>query len=250
MSAQTSLRFSDGVELSLGDGIAHMPAMEAGSVDLILSDLPSGETRADFDKPIDLSDFWPEAWRVLKPNGVVALMASSMRFAASVVASQSKWFRYDIVWEKTRATGFLNAKRQPMRAHEFLLVFYRRQPTYNPQKTTGHKPMHKAEGPHDGVNYGARGDCPARGGATDRYPRSVQRFAPVPNVGGARRHPQQKPEEWLRWVIRTFTDPGGLVLDICAGSGSAGMAAVAEGRRFEGWEIREEFVQSFAEVIR
>jgi len=233
------------------DGIQGLSSQAPGSVSLLLSDLPSGQTVADFDVPMDLDALWAAAWAAVKPTGVVVLMASSMRFASLVLGScpgprhrdgTPKWFRYDIVWEKTRATGHYNAKRQPMRAHEHLLVFYRSQPTYNPQKTEGHEPMHYAErnGDH-GENYGAGdGITYADEGATDRYPRSVLKFAPVPNTD-SERHPQQKPVPLLRWVVRTYTDPGELVADVCAGSFSTGDAAMAEGRRFVGWELLERF---------
>ena len=225
-------------DVNTGCGLAGMRSLKAGSVDLVFCDLPSGDTRASFDVPIDLAEFWAAAWPALSPSGAVVLMASSFSFACDVRASQRRWLRYDLVWEKTRATGHLNAKRQPMRCHEHLLVFYRRQPAYESQKTQGHEPMHTARGSGRSVNYGQQtNDVADRGGSTERHPRSVLKFAPVPNVGNARRHPQQKPLPLLDWVIRSYTRAGDLVVDPCAGSGSAGVAARAAGRDFIGWDI-------------
>jgi hypothetical protein len=118
----------------LGDGIDGLVSMSRGSAALVLSDLPSGETAAKFDRAPDFARFWPAVWEALSPTGCAVLMASSLRFAAAVVASQPKAFRYDMVWEKTLATGHLNAANRPLRAHEFVLVFARTGTTvFNPQ---------------------------------------------------------------------------------------------------------------------
>ena len=220
--------------INTGCGIEGLRGLPPGSVDLIFCDLPSGETRASFDNPISLPDFWSVAWPCLKPTGAVVLMASSLRYAATVIASEPKWYRYDVVWEKTRGTGVLNANRMPMRAHEFLLVFYRSQPTYNPQKTAG-EPYSQANNGH-GVNYGAAKPTHTVNDG-DRMPLSVQRFGIMPNVGTERRHPQQKPLPLLQWVVRTYTNPGETVADPCAGSGSMGVAAIGDGREFIGWDF-------------
>lgn len=221
-----------------GDGLAGLRSLDAGSVDLVFCDLPSGETQAHFDNPIDLAELWPAAWACLKPNGAVVLMASSLRYAAQVIASEPKAYRYDVVWEKERASGFLNAARMPMRAHEFLLMFCRSTGTYNPQRTTGHRPKSSVSNSGDAqANYGDSGGVAYQeGGDTTRLPRSVMR---TPNAANKarRRHPQQKPIPLLEWVVKTYTNEGELVADPCAGSGSMGVAAIGLRREFVGWDF-------------
>ena len=227
-----------------GCGLAGLRSLDAGSVDLVFCDLPSGETQAHFDNPIDLAEFWAAAWPALKPSGAVVLMASSLRFAAEVIASEPKAYRYDVVWEKGRATGFLNAGRQPMRCHEFILVFYRASGTYNPQKTTGHESVRVLASGGSGANYGATKDG-VRYESADRFPRSVLPIGAIANSSAERRHPQQKPQAVLQWVVRTYTNPGDLVAEPCAGSGSMGVAATGDGRRYIGWDFEPKPPQAF-----
>jgi site-specific DNA-methyltransferase (adenine-specific) len=216
--------------INTGCGLAGMRTLAPGSVDLVFCDLPSGETRAHFDNPIDLAEFWAAAWPTLKPNGVVVLMASSLRYAAQVIASEPKWYRYDVVWEKGRPTGFLNVKRMPLRTHEFLLVFYRSLPTYNPQTTPGERRVRARTAPNS-ANFGSM--AASRHESDERQPRSVVRF----DNNYARRHPQQKPIPLLQWIVRTYTNEGDLVVDPCAGSGSCGVAALGVRREFIGWDF-------------
>lgn len=221
----------------LGDGIAGMLAIEPGSASLVLSDLPSGETQAEFDVAPDLARLWPAIWHCLAPDGIAVLMASSLRFASKVYCSQESFFRHDLVWSKSLATGHLNASRAPLRSHEFALVFLRESGTYNPQMMTGASPIHAARRGAHGENYGhATGVTHARAGATDRYPVSVLEFGSVGTSSKERVHPQQKPVSLLSWLIRTYSNPGELVVDPYAGSGSTGKAAETEGRRFIGWD--------------
>ena len=224
--------------MALGDGLAGLGTLAAGSVQLLLSDLPSGETRATFDRPLPLEEFWVAAWRAVVPAGVVVLMASCIRFAAELMASEPEFFRYDLVWHKSIAGGFLNAKKRPLRAHEFVLVFSKgAKSTYNPQMRGGLGPVHGNAGRRStGENYGPAKGGKSRVGATDRHPWSVLQFASVGTTDPARVHPQQKPVDLFRWCVRTYSNPGDLVVDPCAGSGSTGEAAEAEGRRFLGWD--------------
>lgn len=223
-----------------------MSALQQGSAALILCDLPSGETRATFDKPVCMGDFWRAARHALRDDGVAVLMASSFRFAASLVKSQPALFRYDLVWSKSLATGHLNASSRPLRAHEFILVFSRKRSTYNPQMLQGASPIHAARRRAHGENYNPMTRATdSRAGATDRFPTSVLEFASVGTSSKARVHPQQKPVPLLEWLIRTYTREGDLVVDPCAGSGSAGTAAAATNRRFVGWDTCERFAGQF-----
>lgn len=222
-----------------GDGISGLASLAHGSVDLVLADLPSGQTNAQFDIPLDLSALWDAIAHATHPHTTIVLMASNMRYAAKVVASNEAQFRYDLVWWKNRPTGHLNVKRQPLRAHEYLLVFYQKPPVYHPQKTQGHRPMNASNTRTIGVNYGVAKQRKTKGGSTERYSTSVLPFPVVRNNSPVRIHPQQKPEALMEWVIRSFTVEGDLVVDPCAGSGTTGRAALACGRRFLGWELNE-----------
>lgn len=184
--------------IELDDGVRGLLSLQSGSVALVLSDLPSGETRADFDVAPDLDALWPALWHALRCDGVAVLMASSLRFAARLMASQQQHFRHDLIWSKSLATGHLNAARAPLRAHEFILVFSRSVGTYHPQMLQGASPIHAARRAHNGENYGRSVATDSRAGATDRYPTSVLEFASVGTSSKARKHPQQKPEPLLR----------------------------------------------------
>jgi DNA modification methylase len=226
--------------IHLGDGIVELAGLRPGSVDLVLSDLPSGETQAAFDRKPYLPSLWNEVWRALKLDGVAVFMASNIRFAAELVSEAN--FKYDLIWHKSIAGGFLNAKSRPLRAHEFILVFSREAGAYNPQMRQGLEPVHANAGRgSSGENYGPSGAGASRAGATDRHPWSVLQFASVGTTSPSRKHPQQKPEEMLRWLVRTYSRPGDLVVDPFAGSGSAEVAALAEGREFLGWDSDPRF---------
>lgn len=229
---------------TLGDGLVGLESLEPGSVSLVLSDLPSGETAAKFDVTPDFERFWPAVWRALKPSGCAVLFASSIRFAAAVIASQPKAFRYDLVWEKSLATGHLNAATRPLRAHEFILIFSHGNTTFNPQyvetgvpiSAVGHKRLTGSE------NYGSVPyDRQSREGATDRHPRSVLKFGSLCNHAPARIHPQQKPHDLLCNWVRQYSERGDLVCDPFAGSGSSIEAARSEGRLAMGWDSSERF---------
>ena len=233
------------------DGLAGLRSLARGSVGLVLSDLPSGETRAAFDRPPSLPDFWSAVWRALRDDGAAVLMASRIQFAAALIASQPAAFRYDLIWHKSIAVGFLNARHRPLKAHEFILVFSRKQGIYNPQMTTGHRPIstNGVRGALGSENYGTgqavdaegRPRGIARAGATDRFPRSVLTYGSIGIRDKRRRHPQQKPVDLLRWCVRSYSNPGELVVDPYAGSGASGEAAKLEGRRFFGWDTDPRF---------
>lgn len=217
-----------------GDCLDILPTLEADSVDLILADPPYGTTRNAWDCEIDLQRLWPELLRVAKENAAIVLCAAPP-FDKKLAMSNLKHYRYDWVWEKGNATGHLNAKRQPLRAHEYMLVFYRKPPLYNPQMTTGHKPVNSFYSRHSGSNYGEAAANRSGGGSTQRYPRSVLKFKSDKQKDN--RHPTQKPIDMMRYMIRTYSQPGDAVLDFCAGSGTVGRACELEGREFLGIEI-------------
>lgn len=243
--------------IHLGDGPTGLASLEPGSVDLVLSDLPSGETAAPFDKKADIAALWPAIWHALKPNGIAVLMASSLRFAMEVIASEPKAFRYDLVWRKSLATGFYNSGSRQLRAHEFVLVFSRKPGTYNLQLTPGRLPIsaNRAKDgsnlrPSKSPNYGEVTKASrSRAGETDRFPVSVLEFPSVCQNKG-RIHPQQKPEGLLAYLVRTYSNPGELVADPYSGSGSTGRAAETEWRRFVGWELEQKFIDAASRFPR
>lgn len=229
-----------GVVLYQGDCLEEMDKVEDGSVALILCDLPYGTTaRNDWDVKISLEPLWRHFERILKSNGVVALW-SQMPFTAELVMSKPDWFRYEWVVEKTKGTGFLNAKRMPLKAHENMLIFYRSLPVYNPQKTFGHKPVNSYTKHFDnGSNYGSSVPGISGGGNTDRFPRDVIKFKW--DTQKSKLHPTQKPVAANEYFIKTYTNEGDTVLDCCMGSGSTGVAALNTRRRFIGIELNTEY---------
>lgn len=222
-----------------GDCLEVLPRLTAGSVDLILCDLPYGTTQNKWDSVIDLDRLWTEYRRVLKPNGVVVLTAQGI-FTARLMLSNEAWFKYKIVWEKSKPTNFLNAKKQPLRKHEDICVFYAKPPTYNPQMRPG-SPYDK--GVRKNQLSGSYGDFqPSHVRSSgERYPSDVVYFKtaesePEKNVW----HPTQKPVDLGRYLVRTFSNEGDLVLDNAFGSGSFLVAAALEKRRFIGIERNKE----------
>lgn len=167
-------------QVILGDCFDHFPYIPDKSIDLIFADLPYGTTKCKWDSILPLDKLWVEYKRIIKDNGCILLFYQTP-FDKILGCSNLEWLRYEWIWEKTQATGFLNAKKMPMKAHENILVFYKNIPTYNPQKTFGHKPINSYTKRADVQNktdiYGKVKKDISGGGETDRYPRSVQIFS-------------------------------------------------------------------------
>lgn len=215
-----------------------MQTIEPGTVDMVLADLPYGTTRNAWDTPLPFDAMWSAFHWVTKIDAAIVLFAAQP-FASQLVCSNLRNFRYDLIWSKNKATGFLNAKKQPLRSHEHLLVFYRKPPVYNPQMTTGHKPGNYARRVKGSSNYGAQ--TPTEyGGSTERYPTSVLSRPIINNDDPDKFHPTQKPVALLEELVLTYTNPGDHVLDPTMGAGSTGLAARNTGRRFTGIELTDE----------
>lgn len=221
------------MDLRHADCLDELKRLDARSVDMVLADPPYGVTRNKWDCQIDMAALWPELLRVTKPDAAI-VMTAAPPFDKVLACSNLALFRYEWIWEKGNATGHLNAKKMPLRAHENVLVFYRDAPLYQPQKTTGHRPINSFYTRHSGSNYGAATAETCGGGSTERYPRSVLQFASDKQTD--HRHPTQKPVALLSYMVRTYTRPGDTVLDFCMGSGSTAVACALEGRRFVGIE--------------
>ena len=208
-----------------------------GSIDMILCDLPFGQTsRNKWDVVIPFEPLWEQYRRIVKDNGAIVLFANGM-FTAELMYSNKSMWRYNLIWEKTQPTGFLNARKMPLRSHEDICIFYKGMPTYNPQKSTGHKrKVSKAEHKTNCKNttdYGEHGLTTYD--STERYPRSVLKFAKDSQKSAL--HPTQKPVALLEYLIKTYTNPGETVLDNCMGSGSVGVACLNTDRKFIGIEL-------------
>lgn len=226
-----------------GECLTEMQHLAAASVDMVLCDLPYGKTRNAWDKIIPIDPMWAAFRRITKPAAAIVLMAE-MKLAARLIASNEDEFRYDLVWHKNKPTGLFNANRMPMRQHETILVFYRRPPTFTPQKTQGHRPGNKAHQTSVGQNYGAtvKAKVGVYGGNTDRFPTSVIPIPIINNDDPDKAHPTQKPVALMEWLIRSYTRPGETVLDCAMGSGSTGLAAQMTGRNFIGIELEADYV--------
>lgn len=198
------------------------------NVDMVLVDLPYGTTNAKWDSCVDLEAMWKWIDTFRKPRTPI-LMFAQTPFDKVLGSSNIKSLKYEWIWEKTAATGHLNAKKMPMKAHENILVFYDKLPLYNPQKTTGHKPANSyTKHGSDGELYGKVKVGISGGGQTDRYPRDVLTFPS--DKQKLNMHSTQKPLDLLRYMIRTYTNEGDTVLDFTAGSCSLSVAAYLEGR--------------------
>lgn len=222
------------------DCLDGMKLIKDKSIDMILCDLPYGQTRNKWDSIIPLEPLWEQYKRIIKNNGAIVLFGQD-KFSAKLMMSNEKWHKYNLIWEKDRPSGFLNAKRMPLRSHEDILVFYNKPPTYNPQMVIG-KPNHsmgKAVGKKQEVmnNYGDvvlnhndNGDM--------KYPRSVLKFPrPHPPI-----FPTQKPVELCEWLIKTYTNEGELVLDNCMGSGTTAIACINTNRNYIGFEKEKGYI--------
>lgn len=239
------------MQLYNGDCLEFMKDIPDGSVDMILCDLPYGNTNAAWDKVIPFEPLWEQYKRIIKHNGAILLFAQQP-FGAKLIVSNLKMFRYEIIWEKSSPGGFLNANKMPLRNHESIMVFYKKLPTYNPIKTilppekggergkrrigSGYRPsgIYGADKGHEWVEDGTR------------YPTDVVHFSnwngvAYGNKDKAVKHPAQKPVPLLEYLIKTYTNEGDTVLDNCMGSGSTGVACINTGRNFIGIESNEDF---------
>lgn len=217
-------------DLHQGDCLELMRSIPDASVDLILCDLPYGTTACKWDSVIPFADLWCQYRRVIKKNGAIVLTASQP-FTSTLISSNIREFKYAWTWIKSNCSGFANAKKQPLRTIEDVAVFYRSQPTYNPQ---GVKRLDRPRG-----RAKETGEFMGRTGFKDGYSQEVTNYPKnaltIPSERG--HHPTQKPVALMEYLIRTYTNEGATVLDNCMGSGTTGVACVNTGRNFIGMEL-------------
>ena len=232
------------------------PQLENNSIDLVLCDMPYGTTQCKWDTILDLSNMWDELKRIVKQNSAIVLF-SQMPFSARLVTSNYKNYRYEIIWEKSISTGFLNANKMPLKAHENIQVFYAYLPTYNPQFSVGKPYKAKPGKKYLGENYRTgKPDTlyneyqPIRSDNLEgkRYPNSIVKIANN-NSGRNKLHPTQKPVALMEYLIKTYSNEGDTVLDFCMGSGTTGVACKNLNRSFIGIEKEEKYYQIAKERI-
>lgn len=221
------------------------PQIKDKSIDMILCDLPFGVTQNKKDIPLDLNLLWQQYNRIIKDNGCIALFAQGL-FYVDLVNSNRKMFRYDLVWDKVLTTGFLNAKRMPLRRHEQIAIFYKKQPVYNPQMNVGN-PLHSKgisykDKPIKNQNYGDFGVTDdSRKGSTEKYPTSIIKFhKPHPSVA---KHPTEKSVTCCEWLIKTYTNENDTILDNCMGSWTTAIACHKLSRNWIGFELNKEYFE-------
>lgn len=227
-----------------GDCLEVMQLIPDKSVNMILCDLPYGTTQNKWDSVIDLQKLWTEYERIIKDDGAIVLTSQGI-FTAKLILSNEKLFKYKITWIKSKSTNFLNAKKQPLRKHEDICIFYKKQPTYNPQMTEGEA---YDKGIRKDQYTGSYGDFKPKHVKSngERYPNDIVFYEEqnlddfvyikTAEAEGTVYHPTQKPIELGRYLIRTYTNPGDIVLDNACGSGSFLLSAILENRNFIGIE--------------
>lgn len=217
-----------------------LPTLADNSVDLLLTDPPYATTQLAWDKPVDWKSFWAEANRVCKPSAPQVLFASG-KFVPELLNSNLKNFRYELIWEKSLAVGFLDANRRPLRAHEQILIFcqqFKKGSTYNPQFVAG-KPHKRGGSEKKAGHYSAQRKI-AQTETNLYHPRSVLRFDSAVR-GNKSLHPTAKPLELVKWLVNSYSNRGAVVLDPFCGSGTTLAACALAGRRGIGVELNEDY---------
>ena len=231
-------------KIYFGNCLEVMKDIDNKSIDLILCDLPYGQTaRNKWDIIIPFDELWMHYERIIKENGAICLFANGM-FTADLMISNRKMWKYNLIWDKIMTTGFLNANRMPLRKHEDVLVFYKKQPTYNPQKFKGEKKSHskgdKARDDISGSNYSkANMIDKSNEHGNMKFPTSIIIFGKIhPSLTI---HPTQKPLELFEYLIKTYTNKNDIVLDNCIGSGTTAIACLNTNRQYIGIEKEEKY---------
>lgn len=237
------------MELLNGDCLELMKNIPDKSIDMVLCDPPYGTTACKWDIPLPLKQLWEQYDRITKKNAAI-LLFSAQPFTTDLICSNRKNFRYEIIWQKTQAVGFLNANKMPLRAHENILVFYKKLPTYNPIKTSVNRnDIGRVKVKQGGVKCSQlyrTTNRPIWVETGSRYPTDVIKFS---NWNGTLfgnnvshvKHPTAKPVDLLEYLIKSYSNPGDTILDNCMGSGSTGVACVNTNRDFIGIELDDKY---------
>src|SRR5699024_4193614 len=216
------------------DCLEGMQRIDDKSIDMILCDLPYGTTACKWDEIIPFKPLWEQYERIVKDNSAIILTASKP-FATKLINSNIDLFRYEWIWEKEQGVNFMLAKKQPLKVHENVLIFYKKQPTYTPQMTAG-KPYISGKGTSGDVTGNVEKIQTKNKGT--RYPRSIQKINRETGL-----HPTQKPVELFEYLIKTYTDENDVVLDNAIGSGTTAVACLNTGRNYIGFELDEDYYE-------
>jgi len=228
-----------GSALFQGDCLDIMPLIPDKSVQLILADLPYGTTACKWDSILDLNLLWKQYKRIIKDNGAIVLTASQP-FTTKLISSNYEMFRYEWIWEKTLFSNFALVKKQPAKLHENILVFYKKQPIYNPQMQEGKPYTDKPRKRTMGIIDDAIGIKKAIENKGERYPSSVQKYS---NGNNSTKHPTQKPLELMKYLIKTYSNENDMVLDNTMGSGTTCLASKELNRKFIGIEKEPKYYE-------
>ena len=224
------------IKLIHGDCLEEMKNIPDKSIDMILCDLPYGTTQNKWDSVIPLEPLWEQYKRIIKDNGAIVLFAQTP-FDKVLGASNLKMLKYEWIWEKQQGTGFLNAKKMPLKKHENILVFYKKLPIYNPQMIGNEiRTIKRNKNGKTTDNYG-KFTYDEQSTYVGRYPTSILSFDRDKN----KLHPTQKPVPLLEYLIKTYTNEGEIILDNTMGSGSTGVACINTNRKFIGIELEEKY---------
>ena len=234
----------------LGDCLEVMKDIEDKSIDMILCDLPYGTTACKWDTIIPFDKLWEQYKRIIKDNGAIVLTASQP-FTSALVMSNPDMFKYCLVYEKSKATNYLQAKKQVMKYHEDICIFYKNQCIYNPQMVKGepYKKIHRKGNKDDAVYHkDTRNNGDIFENKGERYPSSIVKFKNP--SGRGQLHPTQKPVELFEYLIKTYTNENDLVLDNCAGSGTCGVACINTKRNYILIEKEKEYYDIILKRIK
>jgi site-specific DNA-methyltransferase (adenine-specific) len=229
------------MRLEHGDCLEKMKDIESGSIDMVLADPPYGTTACKWDTCIPFGPMWKELKRITRRNTAIALFGTEP-FSSLLRVSNITEYKYDWIWEKSKATNFLNSKKQPLRAKENISIFYIKQPTYNPQKTAGNsynKGVRKQQTENDVYGKYAQVEVKSTG---ERLPRDVLYYKTAESEGKIF-HKTQKPVSLMEYMIKTYTNEGDTVLDFTMGSGTTGVACKNLNRNFIGIELDKDYFE-------
>lgn len=228
------------IDIYEGDCLEIMSNIADDKIDLLLVDLPYGTTNCKWDIILPFDKLWYHYNRIVKENGAM-IFTATQPFTSLLINSNLKNFKYNLVWEKSKATGYLNAKKQPMRAHEDICVFYRKQPVYNPIMREGN-PYYRGSAHRPTDVYGKQKEVLVENKTGLRHPRSVFYFKTAESEGKVI-HPTQKPVSLMEYLIKTFSNEGDTILDSCMGVGTTGIASIRTKRKFIGIEKDKNYFQ-------
>jgi len=230
------------------------PKIEDKTIDLFVLDLPYANkdfgkcTACKWDNTIDLDKMWIEIKRIMKPNAVI-LFYCNTKFGFSLIKSNIKWFRYDLIWKKSRKVGFLSANKMPLRQHENIYVFKDKGGTYNPQKTEREKDYKHSGKRSSEEHYGNVLECKKEYKKEDGmyptsiYPETIESTILEHNTPSKSLHRTQKPLSLCEWLIKTYSNEGDVVMDFTMGSGTTGEACINTKRKFIGVEMDKEIFE-------